>query len=461
VREWFGDRLKQTDEPAWKAAHGRLYEHLRDTTKEGETPMLADLAPLYQAIAHGCCAGHHQKVLDEIYIGRICRKEEYFAINKLGALSSDLAAISWFFEKPYEMPVASLDAATRRWVLSGAGAYLRSQGRVAEAIPALRKELLQLVEEAKRWSEAAVNASNLSEAEQLAGEVTAAVMTAEKSVVYADRGSEAAHMIIRRTTLANALHAAGRRDEAESLFIDAEGRQKKEAGGYPLLYSQRGYFYCDLLLAKGDYAAACIRAAQTLEWFEESYPLHSRAFDLLTLGRGHLGLALAQVDRSETTDREDNDARNAKSKLDSAIEAAHAAGTLDDVPLGHLARAKLRRAVGDWDGAARDLDEVEEIAEQGPMKLFLCDMALERARLAFAKIEAFAPLNRLADNGPPKPVESDAATIALLKEEADKQLAIAADYIKTCGYHRREKELAELKVVLRGKRKFAKLAPRV
>jgi hypothetical protein len=40
VREWFGERLRQTNETAWKAAHGRLYEHLRDTTEEGKTPPL-------------------------------------------------------------------------------------------------------------------------------------------------------------------------------------------------------------------------------------------------------------------------------------------------------------------------------------------------------------------------------------------------------------------------------------
>ena len=59
VREWFGERLRQANESAWKAAHGRLYEHLRDTTKEGPAPKLPDLAPLYQAIAHGCRAGRY------------------------------------------------------------------------------------------------------------------------------------------------------------------------------------------------------------------------------------------------------------------------------------------------------------------------------------------------------------------------------------------------------------------
>ena len=64
VREWFGERLRQTNEAAWKAAHSRLYDHLRDTTHEGQTPTLADLAPLYHAIAHGCRAGRHQEALD-------------------------------------------------------------------------------------------------------------------------------------------------------------------------------------------------------------------------------------------------------------------------------------------------------------------------------------------------------------------------------------------------------------
>jgi hypothetical protein len=31
VREWFGDRLKQTNEPAWKEAHSRLYDFLGKT----------------------------------------------------------------------------------------------------------------------------------------------------------------------------------------------------------------------------------------------------------------------------------------------------------------------------------------------------------------------------------------------------------------------------------------------
>ncbi len=74
VREWFGERLRQTNEAAWKEAHSRLYDRLRDTTHEGQTPTLADLAPLYHAIAHACRAGRYQEALDEVYMNRICRR---------------------------------------------------------------------------------------------------------------------------------------------------------------------------------------------------------------------------------------------------------------------------------------------------------------------------------------------------------------------------------------------------
>src|SRR5271157_1974424 len=113
VREWFGERLKATNEAAWKAAHSRLYDHLRRTTREGERPTLADLAPLFHAIAHGCRAGRHQEALEEVYRNRICRRQpdgriEFYSGNKLGTVGSDLAAIAWFFDRPYETLAAQL-----------------------------------------------------------------------------------------------------------------------------------------------------------------------------------------------------------------------------------------------------------------------------------------------------------------------------------------------------------------
>jgi hypothetical protein len=95
------------------------------------------------------------------------------------------------------------------------------------------------------------------------------------------------------------------------------------------------------------------------------------------------------------------------------------------------------------------------------MRLYLCDIALERARLALAQIEASAPLNRLVEPSPTAPTLPDGAVVASLGEEALKQLDIARKLIGECGYHRRDEELAELDAVVAGRRRFADLPPRV
>ena len=156
-----------------------------------------------------------------------------------------------------------------------------------------------------------------------------------------------------------------------------------------------------------------------------------------------------------------DDARAAAAKLDEAVEGLRAGGQSGYAARGLLARAAFRRAVGDRDGARRDLDEVDEIAEPGPMRLYLCDCALERARLALASREAFAPLNGLVDPSPPPPALPDAAKAARLLEEARIELDAARKLITDCGYHRRDAELAELDAVAGGKSRFADLPPRV
>ena len=156
VRGWFGERLRQTNEAAWKAAHSQLYDHLRDTTHEGKTPTLADLAPLYDAIAHGCRAGRQQDALEKVYWDRIYRrgptgKIEFYASQELGAMGSNLAAIAWFFDRPYQTPAAALMPSQRAWVLGDASFGLRAQGRLREALPAMRARVLRIAEEAANW----------------------------------------------------------------------------------------------------------------------------------------------------------------------------------------------------------------------------------------------------------------------------------------------------------------------
>ncbi len=289
---------------------------------------------------------------------------------------------------------------------------LRTQGRFAEALPAGRASL-EMSEKAGQWEFAAIAAISLCLAELAVGDVASAMATAERAVANADRRDDAFQINVRAAAQAAALHAAGRRKEAAALFAAAERRQGEIQPDYPLLYSVGDYAYCDLLLGKGEWAAARDHATQTHEWANGQTWLPKLALDTLTLGRAHLGLALAAGKRSAPPAEFQRGARIARTRLDEAVEGLRAAGHITDIPRGLLARAAFWRSVGVWGGATRDRDADEETAEPGPMKLFLCDMAIERVRLAFAKIEAFAPLNGLLEtDNPPKPSPPSADEIA-------------------------------------------------
>jgi hypothetical protein len=394
-----------------------------------------------------------------VYWARIYRRDESYSTHKLGAIGSNLAAVSLFFDKPFEVPAPELSERARAFVLGEAALYLSLYGRLAEALPA-RRANLRMREELADWRNAAISAGNLGESELLLGEVAAAVGSAVRAVEHADQSGDDPQKMIGRTQRGAAEHAAGRRDEAQALFADAERRQQERQPDYPLLYSFRGYVYCDLLLDRGELPAVRERATQTRRWVTPHRFRRDIALDELTLGRAELGLALSGRGAADHADA-CRAARAARDHLDHAAAGLRAIDSNHDLPHSLLARAGLRCAFGGWDGAARDLDQVEEIATPGPMLVYLCDRALEWARLALAQCEAFATLNGIVDGSPPKPEPPSAEERERLLGEATQQIAIAVDYIKTCGYHRRDEELAELQAVLRGERSFASLPPRV
>ena len=316
-------------------------------------------------------------------------------------------------------------------------------------------------EEAQDWRNAAVDASNLIQTEQLAGDVKAAVAAARTGTAHADRSGDPRLMLALRADSADALHAAGELEKAASLFSDAERRQQQLQPKYPLLYALAGFQYCDLLQSQGSVLAALGRARQTLEWARPEKKLLPIARDTLTVGRASLGVALQGLAGGAPVASARASAHASAESLDIAVEGLRASGHNAELVHGLVVRAAFRRSAGDWDGAARDLDEAEEIAEPGPMRLCLSDIALERARLALARNEAFAPLNGLCEPSPPPPVLPDAAAASALRDVARTQLDIARKLIVECGYHRRDEELRELDAVAAGARRFADLPPRV
>ncbi len=280
---------------------------------------------------------------------------------------------------------------------------------------------LKMDMEREDWKNAAAQASNLSELTLTTGETGKSLKTGRQSVELADRSKDAGSRVINRTTLANALHQAGEREEAEKWFIEAEAIQKEDQPAYPLLYSLQGCQYYDLLLSKGEVGEAFRRGEKTLEWVTKVSWLLDIALDNLTIGRAHLTKALEE---------KTGNFRDAEKTLDLAVEGLRKAGHQEFIIRGLLARAELFREKGEFEGAETDLSEVLDIAEQGGMLLHLADCKLGFVRLYLAKAE-----------GGERRTE--------YREKAKENLEEARKIVEETGYHRRDGELERVIETLR------------
>jgi hypothetical protein len=278
---------------------------------------------------------------------------------------------------------------------------------------------LNLAVRHEQWVGASVGASNLSQLELTLGDTGASVRDGEGSVAYAARRGHAPQSIINHSTHANALHQAGLSAEAEARFVKAEAMQAEEQPEFPILYSLRGFHYCDLLLAdaeRGSWRQLLLgphrpsdaeldsakvppstvrrrlslqtygsrtseelrragqsvaqRATQTLDIAEGA------DLGLLALGLGHLTLARAALYKSILGGE-----RPSGTHMREAFDFLRHAAAQEFIPLSLLTSGLSHVANGDFNGARDDLGEAFEIAERGPMRLYLADIYLHRTRL--------------------------------------------------------------------------------
>jgi hypothetical protein len=406
VREYFAKQLRDTQPDAFRAAHSRLFDHLCETTPH-RPDALDGLQPLYQAVVHGCLAGRHQEACDKVYFDRILRGkyiEGYFSRRQLGAVSADLEAVAAFFEQPWNRLSSNLSPRDQAWLLSEAALRLRSLGRLSEALEPLQVSLKMDVE-SKKWKEAANRSSDLSELAVMLGQLTSAVDAGRRSIAFADGSGVNYWKMISRTATADALHQNGESAEAKGLFVRAEQIQARRKSGSPLLRLQPGFLYADLLLVPAERAvwqsvlkdspvrtsasvpdndqhpsiSSCAeaerRANKWFEWRKTSDSLRTVALEQLTLARAHLYEAILSTKPRLTIPK-------LSAEIELACAKLHEANSSD-----YLTKALLTAALfagtlrGQLEETYRLLAETQQIAERGPMPLFLADVHLHRARL--------------------------------------------------------------------------------
>jgi tetratricopeptide (TPR) repeat protein len=410
VREYFGERLQKENPKAWKTGHSRLYEYHKSVAKKlPET--VAELAPLYAAVVHGCRAGRHQEALGDVYMRRILQGNQFVSSKKLGALSADLTALAAFFDPPWETPAASLTPFDQSFILNQAGYRLWGLGRLQEALDPLQTALDRAIAR-EDWGNATAAANNLTNLTVELGELERAEALARQTLDLAESSGEKYKILVSQCFLAYALHQMGAQQEAGELFRQAEALQKESQPREPYLYSFRGFQFCDLLLDQGLYQEVLARMANIIKIAQRNQLLQDIGLDHLSLGEAYLAQGLDESERN---------LGKAAEHLSEAVDFLRRAGMQHFLALGLLGRAGFFRANRDWPQGHRDLEEALEMCQRSGMRLYEADCHLEYARLYLAQGN---------------------------KEEARRSLAVAKPMIQQMGYHRRDREVEELEAQL-------------
>ena len=413
VREHFGAELRAEASRGLAGGARAAVRALQGLPEKEQPDTLEEMAPLFQAVFHGCQAGRHQEALDEVYWARIIR-----AITSTTSPRSSARLAPIWRRSPASSirrgssPVASITEAHQAFMLSQAG-FRPARAWAAEEAVAPMRASLDDVRCQEDWMHAAIGAGNLSELQLTLGEVAEAIALAEQSVDYADRSGDAFRRMANAHDPGRCAASGGRARAGGSTFQEAERLQAERQPEYPRLYSLQGYRYCDLLLDLGRHAEVRDRATQTYrDGATGDNSLLDIALDHLSLGRAEL--LAHEADGS-------GNLAEAERQLNQAVDGLRKAGTIQ------IFRAAC------WPGR-RISGSPSNTTAPG---------AIWTRRCASPPAPACGSTNatRIWNT----PGSSWRKEIARLPA---RHLTRAAELVAATGYHRRDKDLEELKAAL-------------
>ena len=403
VREHFGGRQRNEREGAWKAGHERLYEHLRTVPEMHQPDTLAGMAPLFQAVHHGCQAGR-QDASFSIYWDRINRGEDRYSAITLGAHSTEVSLLNSILGVASRKTQIGITKRHLAEVLYRFAFSYQALGNLSEAADRMRFALRRFLQ-LEDWSGASEVAANLALLMSNLGDLAESRNIAEEAMIYADRSNIDHWKACILVQFGYVMHQIGQYEKALDLFeksesIDANLRPIDIGGRLGNIY-----WYCDLLLAVNRLDLARNLTAQGSQLMSSGAHRGPSAKAFLSLSKGRVSMIVGENGE-------------AKMLLNEAVDGHRSAGIVGLLPFSLLARAAFFREIEEYEKSRHDLDEVMRLATRCGMRLHECDAHLELSRLEI------------------KQGQLDAARLHLKPAEA---------LVNACGYHRRDKEVADLK----------------
>ncbi|WP_353571085.1 hypothetical protein [Candidatus Albibeggiatoa sp. nov. BB20] len=402
IRQYFGQRFKDSQEELFKQAHLVLFEYYQSVPDKYQPDTLEELEPLYHAVVHGCLAGEYEKAKEEVFRTRIRRKGEFYSNKKLGAYSQDLAAVKTFFSQDWSYPMQqNLSQRDQAWLFGVAAFQLMSLGRLSEALK-LRKINLALRINLGEWEDASISAQNLATIYLFLGKLTEAEAAARKAAKYAKKARNLFEEISSYCLLTICLYYQNSIGDAFNYFQavaqQIQGQQ----------YSLSSYYHYSFLLHQTENT---YEIRQILNFGKKSSEILTEQQGLFVFSNALNQLMLAHCHHILEEQEKAND------QFNQAITVLRKAGRIQYFPMFLIDRANFHLQQQNWNDAKRDLDEAECIIQRGDMKLYAVDW-----HIAMNKCE------RAMNN----------------EKAALKHKKIAKELIKLTGYKLREKCLNQI-----------------
>ncbi|MEW6619921.1 MAG: hypothetical protein AB1422_11400 [bacterium] len=365
------------DKKEKKLTHKAIYEYFGKIAKD-KPETLEEMQPLFEQVHHGCSARLYDEVWKDVYRDKIggypCG---YKLQHKLGAWETDLSLARTFFPDGNlsQMPQVS-EKSDQGWLLNEAGLALLSTGRPKEAEEPLKTAIGLYVED-KELAYASAGYQNLANLQFRVGRLKEADESAKKAHDVAEKAGSEKNIRNSKAYLAWILHLAGKDEEAEKGFQQADELQRKISGDR--FYSITGVFYADFLLSIKQIDEAFELTKANLEICQRNNFVNS-------ISRCHR--CLAAIERLKGNQKE------AKAHLQQALEIARKVGMpyLEIEALLELSRLWL------------DMKKYKEAISQANQVLKLCErtgfllyepeaeLILARAYLSQGNLQEAKPL---------------------------------------------------------------------
>jgi hypothetical protein len=387
VREYFGKHLMESNEPAFRQAHDRLFAHFSELPKEHKPSTAEEIAMLVSAVRHGCRSGRVGEAYRDVYRTRLERERDRIS-TALFSYGTELGVLAGFYVTPWTKFEPALKTSERFHLFTAVGECLSALGRAQDvfsicqsidtseacrmvlaakfAEDEVEDIMANLSEEQVREAAQALSWGS-SEAGLVAGHLHEILTLLEKLVEpLLEPGQRKMPELYNAACLyAIAAAMSGRYDTYQRLH--SIGAAEKGNTRFPISLAIDGYHHWDWLTLHGDRQGAVKSLDAFLAHGSQLYPDEVAAFAGIT--RGTLQLM-------------DGRCEAALPYLNEACDGLVRSQNHTYLPFALILRARCHRLLGDLERAAADLDEAREIAEYGGMRLWLADYNIEAAYLA-------------------------------------------------------------------------------